>query len=159
MKMKILLSMLTLLSVTTSVLAQDSYDDLMKKSRRARTTSTIFVAAGPVIAAGGVGTLIYGLVSKEGGLNYYYDVNGNYVSDSKNYNTEIIIGAAGTLTGIALALTSIHFSNRSSDLKREARKAKLKTSTERINIPGLQNSFANNKARQFKLSLMIPLGR
>ena len=160
MKMKTLLTILTLLSITSSVLAQDSYDELMQKSRRARTTSTIFVAAGPVIAAGGIGTLIYGLVSKEGGLNYYYDVNGNYVAGNKSsYNTEIIVGAAGALVGIGLALTSIHFSNKASDLKREARKAKLKTSTGCINIPGLQNGFANNKARQFKVSLVIPLGR
>jgi hypothetical protein len=159
MKMKTLLTILTLLSISTSIFAQDSYDELMKKSRRARTTSTIFVAAGPVIAAGGIGTLIYGLVSKDGGLNYYYDINGNYVSDTKSHNTEIIVGAAGTLVGIALALTSIHFSNKASELKRDARKAKLKTSTERINIPGLQNTFASNGSRQFKFSLMIPLGR
>jgi hypothetical protein len=158
MKMKSLLSILTLLSITASLFAQDSYDELMSKSRKARTTSTIFVAAGPVIAAGGIGTLIYGLVSKDGGLDYYYDVNGNYVTDTKSHNTEIIIGAAGALAGIALALTSIHFSNKASDLKREARKAKLKTSTERISIPGLQNGFANNNSRQFKLSLVIPLG-
>ena len=56
-------------------------------------------------------------------------------------------------------ITSIHFSKKASDLKREARKAKLKTSTGRITIPGLQNGFAGNKARQFKFSLMIPLGR
>jgi hypothetical protein len=159
MKMKTLLSIVAFLSISTSVFAQDSYDELIKKSRRARTTSTIFVAAGPVIAAGGIGTLIYGLVSKDGGLNYYYDANGNYVSDSKSYNTEIIIGAAGALTGIALALTSIHFSNKASELKREARKAKLKTSTDRISVPGLQNGFTSNKARQFKVSLVIPLGR
>lgn len=159
MKMKILLTILTILGISTSIFAQDSYDELMKKSRRARTTSTIFVAAGPVIAAGGIGTLIYGLVSKDGGLNYYYDTNGNYVSDTKSHNTEIIVGAAGALVGIALALTSIHFSNKASELKREARKAKLKTSTERINIPGLQNAFASNGSRQFKFSLMIPLGR
>ena len=159
MKMKTLLTALTFLSITSSVFAQDSYDELMKKSRRARTTSTILVASGPVIAAGGIGTLIYGLVSKDGGLNYYYDINGNYVSDNKSYNTEIIVGAAGALAGIALALTSIHFSNKASDLKREARKAKLKTSTDRISIPGLQNGFASNKTRQFKVSLVIPLGR
>jgi hypothetical protein len=159
MKMKTLLSTLILLSIASSIFAQDSYDELMSKSRRARTTSTIFVVAGPVIAAGGIGTLIYGLVSKDGGLNYYYDTNGNYVSGTKSYNTEIIVGAAGTLVGIGLALTSIHFSNKASDFKREARKAKLKTSTDRINIPGLQNGFASNSSRQFKLSLMIPLGR
>lgn len=150
--MKTLLSIVTLLCISSSVFAQDSYDELLKKSRRARTTSTIFVAAGPVIAAGGIGTLIYGLVSRD---DTFY---GSNVSVN-NYNTEIIVGAAGALTGIALALTSIHFSNKASDLKREARKAKLKASTDRFTVPGLQNGFASNKAKQFKLSLVIPLGR
>jgi hypothetical protein len=162
MKMKTLLTVLTLLSISTSIFAQDSYDELMKKSRKARTTSTIFVAAGPVIAAGGIGTLIYGLVKNEfEETQDLYDNMGNYIGQSapKKYTTEIIIGAAGAAAGIALALTSIHFSNKASDLKREARKAKLKTSTERINIPGLQNAFASNGSRQFKFSLMIPLGR
>ena len=157
MKMKTLLTILTLLSLSSSLFAQSSYDELMKQSRKARTTSTIFVAAGPVIAAGGIGTLIYGLVSKDGGLNYYYDTNGNYVSGSKSYNTEIIIGAAGAAVGIALALTSIHFSSKASELKREARRTKLKTSTENISIPGLQNGFANNRTRQFKVSLVVSL--
>ena len=139
----------------------DTYDDLMRQSRKARTTSTIFVIAGPVIAAGGVGTLIYGLLANEiDGGNEVYDNNGNFIGyDNKKHTTEIIVGAAGALAGIALALTSIPFSNKASDLKREARKAKLKTSTDRISIPGLQNGFANNKARQFKVSLVIPLGR
>ena len=160
MKRKTLLSILTLLSFTTSLFAQDSYDELMSKSRRARTTSTIFVAAGPVIAAGGIGTLIYGLVENElGDSNAIYDQNGNFIGyDTKKHTTEIVVGAAAALTGIALALTSIHFSNKASDLKREARKMKLKTSSDRISIPGLQNGLANNRTRQFKLSLVIPLG-
>jgi hypothetical protein len=161
MKMKTLLTILTFLSISTSIFAQDSYDELMAKSRKARTTSTIFVVAGPVIAAGGIGTLIYGLLSKEiDNGNAIYDNNGNFIGyDTKKHTTEVVVGAAGALAGIALALTSIHFSNKASDLKREARKAKLKTSTERINIPGLQNGFASNGSRQFKFSLMIPLGR
>lgn len=161
MKMKILLSILTLLTITSSTFAQDGdYDELMRKSRKARTTSTIFVAAGPVIAAGGIGTLIYGLLQNEiGDQTAIYDNQGNFIGYSdKKYTTEIIIGAAGAAAGIALALTSIHFSNKASDLKREARKAKLKTSTERIFIPGFQNGFANNQSRQFILSLVIPLG-
>jgi hypothetical protein len=134
----------------------------MKKSRRARTTSTIFVVAGPVIAVGGIGTIIYGVIQNDldNGRNPVYDQNGNFTGyDGKKYTTEIIVGAAGALVGIGIALTSIHFSNKAGDLKREARKAKLKTSTDRINIPGLQNGFAGNSSRQFKLSLMIPLGR
>ena len=162
MKMKKnLLSIVTLLTITTSLFAQDSYDELLKQSRRARTTSTIFVVAGPVVAAGGIGTLLYGVFAtalEEPG--YYYDANNNYIeTPAKKHTTEMIVGGAGTLAGIALALTSIHFSNKADDLRSEARKVKLKTSTDRINIPGLQNSFANNRTRQFKVSLMIPLGR
>ena len=162
--MKTLFSIVALLLITGSVFAQngEDYDELMRKSRRARTTSTIMVATGPVIAAGGIGTLIYGLLQNElAETEPLFDANGNYVGDAppKKYTTEIIIGAAGAAAGIALALTSIHFSNKASDLKREARKAKLKTSTERISIPGLQNGFANNRARQFKVSLIVPLGR
>lgn len=153
--MKILFSILTLLFITASTFAQDgeSFDELMKKSRKARTTSTIFVATGSVIAAGGIGILIYGLVGKDGP-----SITGPYVQDDKSYNTEIIVGAAGALVGIGLALTSIHFSKKANDFKREARKAKLKTSTEGIFIPWLQNGFANNRSRQFKLSLIIPIG-
>ncbi len=162
--MKTLFSILTLLLITGAAFAQDGgdYDELMRKSRKARTTSTIFVAAGPVIAAGGIGTLLYGLLQNElAEPQYLYDQNGNYVGDlpPRKYTTEIIIGAAGAAAGIALALTSIHFSNKASNLKREARKTKLKTSTERISIPGFQNGFANNRARQFKVSLIVPLGR
>ena len=160
--MKTFFTILTLLSVTSTVFAQGDYDELMQKSRRARTTSTIFVVAGPVIAAGGVGTLIYGLLANEigDGSTAIYDNNGNFIGyDTKKHTTEIIVGAAGAAAGIALALTSIHFSNKASDLKREARKAKLKASTDRISIPGLQNGFANNRAQQFKLSLIVPLGR
>lgn len=159
--MKTLLSILILLFFTSSAFAQDSYDELMAKSRKARTTSTILVATGPVIAAGGIGTLIYGLLQNDiGDLTAEYDVNGNFIGyKDKKYTTEIVVGAVGTAVGLALALTSIHFSRKASDLKREARGAKLKASTDRINIPGLQNGFANNRARQFKVSLVIPLGR
>ena len=156
MKMKILLTIFTLLSITSSVFAQDSYDELIQKSRRARTTSIIFVSAGPVIAAGGIGTLIYGLVTRDDNYGSTY-VNGNYVVDNTESNTAIVVGSVAAAAGIALALTSIHFSNKANNLKREARKAKLKTSTDRITIPGLQNGFANNKARQFKVSLVIAL--
>jgi hypothetical protein len=164
-KMKTVFSILTLLLTASASFAQNgdsqSYDELMKKSRRARTTSTIMVATGPVIAAGGIGTLIYGLLQNEiGDQEAIYDQNGNFIRyNTKKYTTEIIIGAAGAAAGIALALTSIHFSNKASDLKREARKMKLKTSTDRINIPGFQNGLANSRTRQFKLSLVIPLGK
>jgi hypothetical protein len=161
--MKTLFTILTLLLVTSAAFAQGGdYDELIQKSRRARTTSTILVATGPVIAAGGIGTLIYGLIENDLGNNRtaIYDQNGNIIRyDTKRYTTEIVVGAAGALVGIGLALTSIHFSNKASDLKREARKAKLKTSTERISIPGFQNSLAGGGTKQFKFSLIIPLGR
>ena len=161
--MKTLFSILTLLFFTAAAFAQNgaNYDELMRKSRSARTISTIMVATGPVIAAGGIGTLIYGLLANEIDEpgSHYDPVLGYYVTDApKKHTTEIIIGAAGAAAGIALALTSIHFSNKASDLKREARKAKLKTSTERISIPGFKNGFATNRTRQFKLSLIIPIG-
>ncbi|MBK8609815.1 MAG: hypothetical protein IPL84_07665 [Chitinophagaceae bacterium] len=155
--MKTLFSILTLLILTVSAFAQEGdYDELMQKSRKARTTSTIMVATGPVIAAAGIGTLIYGLIKKEDVFTEY-DYNGNPIP-TKNTSTEIIVGAAGAAVGIALALTSIHFSNKASDLKREARRAKLKTSMDRISIPGFQNGFASNRTRQFKLSLIVPFG-
>ena len=163
--MKKIFTLLTLVFAISSGFAQNadtkSYDDLMRQSRRARTTSTILVATGPVVAVGGIGTLIYGLIkNEEGNFDYYYDLNGNYVAGaSKKYTTEIIVGATATLVGLGMALSSIAFTNKAFDLKREARKTKLKTSTERISIPGFQNGFASNSARQFKLSLMIPIGR
>lgn len=161
--MKTLFTFLVLLLVTAVTFAQNGsdYDELMRKSRKARTTSTILVAAGPVIAAGGIGTLIYGLIQNEiGDNNAIYDNNGNFLGyEDKKYTTEIVVGAAGTLVGVGLALTSIHFSKKARELKREARGIKLKSSTENISIPGLQNGLVNNRARQFKVSLVIPLGR
>lgn len=160
--MRTLFASLILLLVTSTAFAQGGdYDELMRKSRRARTTSTIMVATGPVIAAAGIGTLIYGLLQNEiGDEDPIFDNNGYIIGyNNKKHTTEIVVGAAAAAAGIALALTSIHFSNKASDLKREARKAKLKASTDRISIPGLQNGFANNRARQFKVSLVIPLGR
>ena len=162
--MKTIISILTLLAVSLSTSAQNgdsqSYDDLMRKSRRAKTTSIIMVSTGPVVAVGGIGTLIYGLIKKEEGFtDYYFDNNGNYVEvPAKKYTTHIVAGAAATLIGLGVALTSIAFTNKAYDLKREARKAKLKTSFERISIPGFQNGLANGTG-QYKLSLVIPLSR
>ncbi len=156
---------LTLLLLAFSGLAQisdsKSYDELIKQSRRARTTSIIMVSTGPVIAAGGIGTLIYGLLQNEiDDGNAVYDQNGNFIGYStKKHTAEIVVGAAGTLIGLGIALSSIAFTNKADNLKREARKMKLKTSTDRINIPGFQNNFANSRTRQFKLSLTIPLGK
>lgn len=161
--MKTLFTLLTLLLVTAASFAQNGseYDELMRRSRKARTTSTILVATGPVIAAGGIGTLIYGIIQSDiGDNNAIYDNNGNFLGyEDKKYTTEIVVGAAGTLVGIGLALTSIHFSKKARELKREARGIKLKSATENISIPGLQNGFVQNRARQFKVSLVIPLGR
>ncbi len=157
--MKTLFTLVTLLITTVSFAQSGDYEELMSKSRKARTTSTILVATGPVIAAGGIGTLIYGLVQNDiGDPIANYDAQGNFLGyTDKKYTTEIVVGAAGTAVGLAMALYSIHFSNKASDLKREARRTKLKTSTENISIPGLQNGFANNRTRQFKVSLVVPL--
>ena len=161
--MKTLFTLLALVSVTFSCFAQntDAYDDLMKRSRKARTTSIILVSTGPVIAAGGIGTLIYGLLQNEvGDSEVIYDANGNFVGyRDKKYTTEIVVGAAGTLVGLGIALGSIAFSSKADDLRREARKLKLKTSTDRINIPGPGNGLANTRIKQYKISLVIPLGR
>jgi hypothetical protein len=163
--MKTLFTLLTLVSITFSSFAQNgdskSYDDLMKASRLARTTSIIMVSTGPVIAVGGIGTLIYGLVKNEiDDTEAIFDANGNFLGyREKKYNTEIIVGAAGTLVGLGIALGSIAFSNKADDLRHDARKLKLKTSTDHILIPGFQNSFAGTGTRQYKVSLVIPLGR
>lgn len=160
--MKTVFTILAFLSISLAGLAQGSntkdYDELMRKSRSARTISTIMVSTGPVIAAGGIGTLIYGLIQNEiGDETYYYDANGNYISTGKKkYTTEIVVGAAGALVGIGVALGSIAFSNKASDYKRDARRLKLKTSRDNIIIPGLNNSLAST--RQYKLSLIVPLG-
>lgn len=140
-------------------LSQDSYDDLMARSRKARTTAIIMVSTGPVIAVGGIGTLIYGIIkNEEGDFSYYYDINGNYVQGpQRKYTTEIVVGAAATLVGLGVALGSIAFTNKANDLKSEARKLKLKTSTDHFNIPGLQTSNSNKRITQYKLSLVISL--
>lgn len=163
--MKTFFSILALLLVTSASFAQNvnsqSYDELMTKSRRAKTTSIIMVSTGPVIAAGGIGTLLYGLLQNEVGDSYpIYDANGNLLRyDTKKHTTEIVVGAVATVVGLGIALSSIAFTNKADDLRREAKKAKLKTSIDRINIPGFQNSLANSRTRQFKLSLIIPLGK
>jgi hypothetical protein len=161
--MKTIFTSLTLLLFTFSGFAQDSgsYEDLLRKSRRARTVSTILVSTGPVIAAGGIGTLIYGIVQKEiGDGEEIYDTNGNFIGyRTKKYTTEIVVGAAATLVGLGIALSSIAFTNKADDYRREARKLKLKTSTDRINIPGFQNAYANSRITQYKLSLVVPIGR
>lgn len=84
----------------------------MQKSRKARTTSTILVAAGPVIAAGGIGTLIYGLLQNEiKDSRVIYDNNGNFIGyEDKKYPTEIVVGATNCCVEFTMALTSIHFS-------------------------------------------------
>ena len=162
MKTICLLSAMILLSFSAFAQSfdQGSYDDLMARSRRARTTATIMVSTGPVVAAGGIGTLIYGLIKNaEGEFDWYYDANGNYVEGSqKKYTTEIVVGATATLLGLGVALGSIAFTNKADDLRREAKRMKLKASTDRFNIPGLQNSFANTRVTQLKLSLVVPLG-
>ncbi len=136
-----------------------SYDDLMARSRKARVTAIVMVSTGPVLAVGGIGTLIYGIIqNEEGGFRYYVDANGNYVQGARRkYTTEIVVGAAATLVGLGVALGSIAFTNKANDLRREARKLKLKTSTDHFNIPGLQTNFTNKTITQYKLSLVIPL--
>jgi hypothetical protein len=160
--MKTLCTLLFLSLIGTTGFAQGGdYEELMAKSRKARTTSIILVSTGPVIAVGGIGTLIYGLVENDlASSDYYYDGNGNYIEvPAKKYTTEIVVGAAATLVGIGVALSSIAFSTKADDYKREARRMKLKTSMDRIQIPGLQNGLANNSARQYKVSLVFPIGR
>jgi hypothetical protein len=163
--MKQLLTLIAFLSLTLAGFAQGpnsaSYEDLMQRARRARTTSTIMVATGPVIAAGGIGTLIYGLIRNETDEgDFYYDINGNYVEvPPRKYTTEIVVGAAATVVGIGVALGSIAFSDKAYKLRREARKVKVSTSMDRIVIPGYQNGLGNAGVRQHKLSLIIPLGK
>ena len=161
--MKIFFVCLALILTKFSAIAQEteSYDDLIKKSKRARTTSTIMVATGPVIAAGGIGTLIYGLLQNEmSEPDYIYDVNGNVtVIPAKKYTTEIVTGAAAAAVGIAVALTSIVFSNKAYNLKLQARELKFKSTTDRLSIPGIQGNYAKNRTTQLKFSLLIPLNR
>ena len=161
--MKKTFTFLVLSMITFAAFAQETgtYDELMKKSRSNRTISTIMVATGPVIAAGGVGTIVYGLIQNElAEPGYIYDANGNYTTTpARKYTTEIVIGAIGTVVGLGVALTSIVFSNKAYELKRQARKMKLKPTSDNLSIPGLQGYYAKNRATQFKLSLLIPLGR
>ena len=137
-----------------------SYEELMARSRKARTTAIVMVSTGPVIAVGGIGTLIYGIIQNESGdFEYYVDANGNYIQGpQKKYTTEIVVGAAATVIGLGVALGSIAFTNKANELKSEARKMKLKTSVDRFNIPGMQTNFSNARITQYKLSLVIPLG-
>lgn len=160
--MKTFFSILTLLFLASPAFAQNtdaqSYDGLMKRSRKARTTAIVMVSTGPVLAAGGIGALIYGLVQNEGDTYFPTDINGNSIRhDTRKYTTEIVVGAAATLVGLGVALSSIAFSKNANNLKREAKRVTLKPSTDRINIPGFQNNMAGNRTRQFKFSLVIPL--
>ena len=162
--MKKTFTLLVLISISFTGFAQTadsgSYDELMRKSRSARTISTIMVSTGPVIAVGGVSTLIYGLIENEvAEPTYIYDANGGYTIPAKKYTTEIAVGAIAAAVGIAVAVSSVVFSSRARNLKREARKLKIKTAADHFSIPGLQNSFANTRITQYKLSLLIPLGR
>lgn len=139
---------------------EGSYDDLMARSRKARVTAIVMVSTGPVLAVGGIGTLIYGIIqNEEGDFRYYYDVNGNYVmGPQRKYTAEIVVGAVATVVGLGVALGSIAFTNKANELRNEARKLKLKTSTDHFNIPGLQANYGNKRITQYKLSLVIPLG-
>jgi len=154
--------LLLFLMIAFASFAQEtgSYDELMRKSRRAKTTGIIMVSTGPVIAAGGIGTLIYGLVENEmAEPNYIYDNNGNYTEvPAKKYTKEIVIGAVATVVGLGVALSSIAFSNKAYNLKRQARKLKLKPTSENLSIPGFQGGYVKNRTTQFKLSLVIPIG-
>ncbi len=161
--MKKTFTFLVLSMITFAAFAQETgtYDELMKKSRQNRTISTIMVATGPVIAVGGIGTIVYGVIQNElAEPGYIYDANGNSTEiPARKYNTEIVIGAIGTVVGLGVALTSIVFSNKAYDLKRQARKMKLKPTSDNLSIPGFQGYYAKNRTTQFKLSLLIPLGR
>jgi hypothetical protein len=161
--MKKTFTFLVLSMIAFSSFAQETgtYDELMQKSRRARTISTIMVSTGPAIAVGGIGTMVYGLIENElAEPSYIYDVNGNYTEvPARKYTREIVIGAIGTVVGLGVALSSIIFSNKAHDLKRQARKMKLKTTSDNLSIPGLQGSYVKNRTTQYKLSLLIPFGR
>jgi hypothetical protein len=171
MKKIFLILVLAMLSISGFAQKYDdlSYDELITKSKRARTTGTIFVATGPVIAAAGVGTLIYGLLGNEdptifdnNSTDYYY-ANGNYFpitsTNKKKYTNQIVFGAVGAAVGIAVAVYSTHFMSKSRKLKKLARGVKLKATTDNIRIPSIGNSFAYMPAKQMKFTLSIPLGR
>lgn len=155
------LLVLTMIAVGSFAQQTGSYDELMKKSRSARTISTILVATGPVIAAAGVGTMVYGLIENElSEPEFIFDANGNSITiPPRKYDSEIVIGAVAAVVGLGVALTSIVFSNKAYDLKRQARKMKLKPTSDNLSIPGFQGYYAKNRTTQFKLSLLIPLGR
>jgi hypothetical protein len=167
MKKSFLILVLAALSISSFAQKYDdlSSDELKAKARSARTMGTIFVASGPVIAVGGIGTLIYGLLGNADptffeGETYYYDPNGNYIrnTSTKNYSSTIVLGAVGTAVGIAVAVYSTHFMSKSRTLKKLAR-AKLKATTDNINMFKVGNNYAYTPARQMKFTLTIPLGR
>jgi hypothetical protein len=174
MKKTLLILVLAMFSVSSFAQKYDglSYSELISKSKKARTMGTIFVSVGPVIAVGGVGTLIYGLLGKNDPSLYdngsssssyspyygsYYPTTNNNIK--KNYNNEIIIGAVGTAVGIAVAVYSTHFFSKAKKMKKLARGMKLKTTTDNIRILGIGNTFAYMPAKQMKFTLSIPLGR
>ncbi len=167
MKKTFLILILAMLSISSFAQKYDdlSSDELKAKARNARTMGTIFVATGPVIAVGGVGTLIYGLLGNADptifeGDTYYYNSNGTYVRNTttKNYTNSIVLGAVGTAVGIAVAVYSTHFFSKARMFKKLAR-AKVKATTENINLLGAGNNFAYTPARQMKFTLTIPLGK
>jgi hypothetical protein len=170
MKKSFLILVLAALSISSFAQKYDdlSSDELKAKARSARTMGTIFVASGPVIAVGGIGTLIYGLLGNEdpslfdnGSTDYYY-ANGNYFpvanNNKKKYTNEIVFGAIGTAVGIAVAVYSTHFFSKARMFKKLAR-AKVKATTENINLWGAGNNFAYTPTRQMKFTLTIPLGK
>lgn len=161
MKKTIVCFVLSMIAFAGFAQESGSYDDLMKRSRKARTTSIIMVSAGPVIAVGGISTLIYGLIENDlAEPGYIYNPNGGYTEiPAKKYTTEIVVGAAATAVGLAVALSSIAFSNKARALKSQARKLKLKSTSDHLSIPGFQGNYAKNRTTQYKLSLVIPLGR
>lgn len=167
MKKTFLILILAVLSISSFAQKYDdlSADELKAKARSARTMGTIFVASGPVIAVGGIGTLIYGLLGNEDpsffeGDTYYYNSNGVYTRNTttKNYTSSIVLGAVGTAVGIAVAVYSTHFFSKARMFKKLAR-AKVKATTDNINMFKVGNNYAYTPARQMKFTLTIPLGK
>ncbi|MEQ1554692.1 MAG: hypothetical protein ABL929_10960 [Ferruginibacter sp.] len=170
--MKKYISIFAMLLVSFTSFAQSAnadYDDLMKQSKRARATSTIMVVTGPIVAAGGIGYLLYGVIGKSGVFDDTYDnsvynpITGtttypNRDKLNKQYNNGILFGAIGAAAGIATAVSSTIFSSKASKLKKLARKTRLKATTDNIRIIS-GNNYAYTPTKQLKLSLTFSLGR
>ena len=146
---------LPLLLLFVSIISQAqrkpiSYEELIRRSDKARTGGFVMAGTGVLFAAGGAAIILTG-ANKDGDQ---YSTDEGLLSDKEFL---IIGGSIVSLVGIGLGAGSLGLFARSAKLKKRAEKLKLNAGFLPVMMP-TTNAYAFRRVPQAAITLSIPLG-